>query len=327
MKLRDTLLDLASDLLWSWKPWYRDFLSGLDPAAFQQHENPVRLVRDLSDERLKALDKDKAFQASLAEVLKLRESEYAAARARCPEGLRGRQVAYFSAEFGIHNSLPIYSGGLGVLSGDHIKSAHDLGLPFTGIGLMYRQGYFGQRIDTAGVQHADMELMNLESLPVRRTAGPEGEPLEVEVDLPGRSLRLQVWEVRVGIARLLLLDSDCEHNAPADRSLTWQLYGGDRDTRMAQEIILGIGGVRALRALGLAPDAWPPVGTSRPPWRPWPRPPSSPRTRRCRRATRPSCCRACTATSTNTAAKAASTSTACWNWARKRTPRATRSSA
>ncbi|MFA7332530.1 MAG: alpha-glucan family phosphorylase [Candidatus Delongbacteria bacterium] len=256
MNLRDTLLDLASDLLWSWKPWYREFLAGLDPAAFQRHENPVRLVRELPDERLKALEKDKSFQAALKELAARREAEHAKARARCPEGLRGRQVAYFSAEFGIHNSLPIYSGGLGVLSGDHIKSAHDLGLPFTGIGLMYRQGYFGQRIDAAGVQHADMELMNLEHLPMRRTVGPDDRPLEIGVDLPGRELRLLVWEVQVGIARLLLLDSDCERNAPADRGLTWQLYGGDRDTRLAQEIILGIGGVRALRALGVQPDVW-----------------------------------------------------------------------
>jgi len=256
MTLRDTLLDLAGDLLWSWKPWFRDFWAGLDPEALARHENPVRLVRELPEARLKALEKDKAFQAALADTAARRQAEHEAARARCPEGLRGRQVAYFSAEFGIHNSLPIYSGGLGVLSGDHIKSAHDLGLPFTGVGLLYRQGYFGQRIDAAGVQHADMVLMNLEHLPVRRATAPDGSLAEVEVELPGRSLRLNVWEVRVGIARLLLLDSDHERNAPADRSLTWQLYGGDRDTRMAQEIILGIGGVRALRLLGVEPDVW-----------------------------------------------------------------------
>ena len=256
MNLRDSLLDLAGNLLWSWTPWYRDFLRGLDPAAFDLHENPVRLVRELPAERLAALDKDAAFKKGLKEIRQRLEEELARARARCPERLVGRQVAYFSAEYGIHGSLPIYSGGLGVLSGDHIKSAHDLGLPFTGVGLMYRQGYFAQRIDARGVQQADMELMNLEHLPVRQLAGPDGGPLKVAVELPGRELALTIWEARVGNSRLLLLDSDVEGNASADRSLTWQLYGGDRDTRMAQEIILGIGGVRALRALGMRPDVW-----------------------------------------------------------------------
>jgi starch phosphorylase len=256
MNLRDALLDLAGDLLWSWTPWYRDFLRGLDPAAFDAHENPVRLVRELEPARLAALEKDAEFRQALKAAQERHRAELESARARCPERLEGRLVAYFSAEYGIHGSLPIYSGGLGVLSGDHVKSAHDLGLGFTGVGLLYRQGYFTQRIDEHGVQHADLELMNLDHLPLRRLAGPEGGALRIEVELPGRPLALEIWEARVGLARLLLLDSDVEGNAPADRGLTWQLYGGDRDTRMAQEIILGIGGVRALRALGQRPDVW-----------------------------------------------------------------------
>ncbi len=256
MSLRDELLELSGNLLWCWTPWYRNFLRALDEGAFDSHENPVRLVRELSGTRLAELEKSASFKKELKALSARVEESLAAARARCPRELVGRQVAYFSAEFGIHNSLPIYSGGLGVLSGDHIKSAHDLGLPFTGVGLMYRQGYFGQRIDQQGKQHADMELMNLEHLPVRQVLAEDGAPLRLSVELPGRDLLLGAWEVRVGNARLFLLDSDVEGNPSVDRALTWQLYGGDRDTRMAQEIILGIGGVRLLRALGLDPDVW-----------------------------------------------------------------------
>lgn len=254
--LKPILDALSRDLLWCWKPWYREFLRDLDPEAFDRTENPVEVVAGLDDARLAALAADKAFGGKLKALQARVAAEEAAARARCPEGLQGRLVAYFSAEFGIHGSLPIYSGGLGVLSGDHIKSAHDLGLPFVCMGLFYRQGYFTQRIDGQGVQHADPASLDPRRLPVEPVLDERGEPLLVEVELPGRALKARLWQVKVGVARLLLLDSDVDGNIDADRSLTWQLYGGDRDTRMCQEILLGIGGVRALRKLGLAPDVW-----------------------------------------------------------------------
>ncbi len=255
-ELRRTLASLAGNLLWCWKPWYESFLNSIDPEHFERWENPVKLVRELSDRRLKQLAADGDFREALSTTLARVELELADARERCPQELRERTIAYFSAEFGIHVSLPIYSGGLGILSGDHIKSAHDLGLPFVGVGLFYRQGYFIQRIDARGRQDAEMTLVDVDDLPLELVKDDKGRALEVSVELPERDVWLQVWECRVGNSRLLLLDSDTERNAPEDRSLTWQLYGGDRDTRMAQEIILGIGGVRILRALDIAPDVW-----------------------------------------------------------------------
>lgn len=254
--MNERLLALASNLLWCWTPWYKEFLRSLDPEAFDHHENPVRLVRELSADSLAALAGDETFLKRLKAIEARVTTAIDEARTRCPQELAGRRIAYFSAEYGIHGSLPIYSGGLGVLSGDHIKSAHDLGLPFTGVGLFYRQGYFRQRIDAAGVQHADMIHLNPEHLPVTQLRDEKGNALRVQVELPGRPVTLVMWEVLVGGARLILLDSDVEGNAPEDRKLTWQLYGGDRDTRMAQEIILGIGGVRALRLLKVEPDVW-----------------------------------------------------------------------
>ncbi len=254
--MNERLLRLASNLLWCWTPWYRDFLRSVDPASFDHYENPVKMVRELAPERLAQLEADADFQKRLEACETKLEQALKAALDRCPADLKGRQIAYFSAEYGIHGSLPIYSGGLGVLSGDHIKSSHDLGLPFTGVGLMYRQGYFGQRIDASGQQHADMVHIDLNHLPVTQLMDDSGQPLTVSVELPGRDLELAIWEVRVGNSRLILLDADLPGNAEKDRSLTWQLYGGDRDTRMAQEIILGIGGVRALRLLGVQPDVW-----------------------------------------------------------------------
>ena len=255
-QLRDHLLELARNLLWCWKPWYQDFLRNLDPERFDELENPVRVVRGLSDKKLAELAGNAEFTEQLKKLEQQIDKELKAALKRAPAKLKKRQIAYFSAEYGIHTCLPIYSGGLGVLSGDHIKSAHDLGLPFVGVGLMYRQGYFTQRIDGQGRQQHEMHLIDLADLPVQPVFDDKGEPVLVSVELPERDVFLRVWMAVVGNSRLYLLDADCEENRPDDRALTWQLYGGDRDTRMAQEIILGIGGVRMLRRLGIKPDVW-----------------------------------------------------------------------
>jgi starch phosphorylase len=162
-------------------------------------------------------------------------------------------VAYFSAEFGLHESLPIYSGGLGVLAGDHIKSASDLDIPLIGIGLFYGQGYFLQRLDKAGWQREEYLQTDVNSLPMQPAIGANGEPVVIEVATRGSAIRAKVWRVKVGRCDLLLLDTNVAGNAPEDRDTTSRLYGGDARTRIRQELILGIGGFRALKAMGIAP--------------------------------------------------------------------------
>src|SRR4029079_4259987 len=167
--------------------------------------------------------------------------------------LRPRPVAYFSAEFGMHESLPIYSGGLGVLSGDHIKSASDLDIPLVGIGLFYGQGYFLQRLDEQGWQREEYLETDINQLPMQPAIGLTGEPVVVEIATRGSSIRAKVWQVKVGRCDLLLLDSNVAGNAPEDLETTSRLYGGDARTRIRQELLLGVGGCRALKAMGISP--------------------------------------------------------------------------
>ncbi|MBM3275256.1 MAG: alpha-glucan family phosphorylase, partial [Candidatus Sericytochromatia bacterium] len=170
--------------------------------------------------------------------------------------LKDQVVAYFSAEFGLHEALPIYSGGLGILSGDHCKSASDIDLPFVGVGLLYNQGYFRQRINSEGIQEAHYERLQFADLPMMPARTPDGQVAIVGVELPGRTVYAKVWQINVGRIKIYLLDTDIEENSPEDRGFSAKLYGGDHEMRIAQEIILGIGGVRALRILGLNPAAF-----------------------------------------------------------------------
>jgi len=170
--------------------------------------------------------------------------------------LAGKTIAYFSAEFGVHESLPIYSGGLGVLAGDHCKAASDIGLPLVGIGLLYKQGYFTQFINRDGWQEAHYPFQNYNEMPVKPTLQPDGREVVIPVDLPGRTVYLKVWQAQIGRIKIYLLDADITLNKDEDRRLTAQLYGGDRDTRISQEMLLGIGGVKALRQMGIHPAAW-----------------------------------------------------------------------
>jgi len=167
--------------------------------------------------------------------------------------LRPRPVAYFSAEFGLHESFPIYSGGLGVLAGDHIKSASDLGIPLVGIGLFYGQGYFLQRLDRNGWQQEEYLQTDINQQPMEPAIGTNGEPIMVQIWTRSGSIKAKVWRVKVGRCDLLLLDSNVEGNAPEDRELTSQLYGGDGRMRIRQEMLLGVGGFRALKAIGITP--------------------------------------------------------------------------
>ena len=256
-ELRPRLEDFAYNLWWTWQPEVIDLFRQLDPAAWRAgNHNPIALLAAMSDADLATAVAARGLRARinfhyhrLQEYLN-RENTWAAAHASV---LPGTVVGYFSAEFGIHESLPLYSGGLGVLSGDHLKSASDLGIPVVGVGLFYASGYFTQRLDANGWQHEDYGRTALSTLPLRRAGAPDGAPLVVQVPCGTGVLHAGVWLAHVGRAMILLLDTDVEQNTPDDRSLTSRLYGGDERTRLRQEMVLGIGGLRALRSLDIRP--------------------------------------------------------------------------
>ena len=195
-----------------------------------------------------------AYRRALAEYDSYLEQRSAGYK---PAGLgQDDLIAYFCAEFGYHESFPIYSGGLGILAGDHCKTASDLGLPFVAVGLLYRQGYFNQRINEHGQQIAEYSYIHADDAPVRPFLDAAGSEVVVHCDLAGRKVYVKAWQADVGRIPVLLLDTDLPQNDPADRQITRQLYGGDSQTRLQQEVILGIAGVRALRAAGISPRVW-----------------------------------------------------------------------
>ena len=218
--------------------------------------NPVRMLGAIPHEKLEAAAADAEFLQRYDRALAALDNARAARNTwwttRHPH-LSGQSIAYFSAEFALHQSLPIYAGGLGVLAGDHCKEASDLGVPLIGVGFMYPQGYFHQQVSAEGWQEERYERLNWADAPVEPATTPEGKPCVTAVPLGDRTVLVAVWRVRIGRVTLYLLDTDLEENAPWDRELSARLYGGDRETRVQQEIILGIGGVRALRALGSKP--------------------------------------------------------------------------
>jgi glycogen phosphorylase len=251
------LEELATDLWWTWHRDAREVFRRLDYGLWRATaHNPVRMLRTMTGERLEAAARD-------TEILDLYDRAVAAlddARAarntwwtRTYPQLDGRSIAYFSAEFALHQSLPIYAGGLGVLAGDHCKEASDLGVPLIGIGFMYPQGYFHQHVSAEGWQEESYERLDWADAPIEPAMTPDGKPCVTAVPLGDRTVLAAVWRVRLGRAKLYLLDTDLEENAPWDRELSARLYGGDREIRIQQEIILGIGGVRALKALGSEP--------------------------------------------------------------------------
>ena len=245
---------LALNLRWVWNHATDRVWEALSPEVWQQTANPVLVLQNTPRSRLEELAQSEEFvervrslDRSLAEYCG-RPSWFQRAAA---DAERPLHVAYFSMEYGLTDALPLYSGGLGVLAGDHLKTASDLGIPLTAIGLFYRQGYFRQMLDAAGAQLAIYASNSPQSLPVRLVTDAEGMPLRVSIELPGRPLRLRIWRAEVGRVALYLLDSDDPLNSPFDRAITAQLYGGDGETRFMQEIALGIGGWRALQALGI----------------------------------------------------------------------------
>jgi glycogen phosphorylase len=253
----ERLWSLARNLWWSWDHDSAGLFRDLNPARWMQlNHNPVALLSEIPLAELESRSRELVLDSRINYAYR-REQEYLQADrtwgATHAGVLRPRPVAYFSAEFGLHESLPIYSGGLGVLSGDHIKSASDLDIPLTGIGLFYGQGYFLQRLDINGWQHEEYLRTDVNQLPMALAIGANGERVMVQIETRGGSIRAKVWRLKVGRCDLFLLDSNVEGNAPEDRELTSRLYGGDGRERIRQELLLGVGGFRALRAMGITP--------------------------------------------------------------------------
>ena len=254
------LEELATDLWWSWHPEARAVFRRLDYQVWRATaHNPVRMLRQVPHERLVAATSDPGFLAVYDRAIAGLYAARASANtwwARQHGQLNDRAIAYFSAEFALHQSLPIYAGGLGVLAGDHCKEAGDLGVPLIGVGFMYPQGYFHQQLSAEGWQEESYERLNWNDAPIETAFTPDGKPCVTAVPLGDRSVLAAVWRIQAGRVKLFLLDTDLEENAPWDRELSARLYGGDRETRIQQEIVLGIGGVRALKALGIEPGVF-----------------------------------------------------------------------
>ncbi len=254
------LKDLAYNLFWVWDPEILATFMRLDQDLWEQtNHNPVRMIGTIKQERLNALARDEAFLAQLERAWE-RFAEYTEpgrgwCRKTYPE-MAEQTVAYFSAEFGLTECLPNYSGGLGILSGDHLKSASDLGVPLVGIGLLYQQGYFRQYLNADGWQQERYPENDFYTLPLMPEQDEKGGVKTITVEFPGRSVVAQIWKVQVGRISLYLLDTNVPQNAVEDRTVTDQLYGGDREKRIKQEILLGIGGFRALKILGIRPSVF-----------------------------------------------------------------------
>ena len=253
---RQRLMTLAQNLWWSWDNEATSVFREIDPALWRECDNnPIALLQRMSAERLEERVSQLALQSRINYAYR-RLQEYLQAEhtwgGRHAGVLWARPVAYFSAEFGLHESIPIYSGGLGILAGDHIKSASDLDIPLVGVGLYYDQGYFRQRLDTEGWQHEDYLNVDHRLLPME-LARHKGEPVNITIDTRTGPILARVWRMAVGRNTLLLLDSNVDGNLPEDRELTSRLYGGDTRVRVRQELLLGVGGVRALAALGISP--------------------------------------------------------------------------
>ncbi len=251
------LEELAYNFWWSWHRQARDLFKMLDyPLWRSTGHNPVKMLLEVSPERLEELAAAPTFLRQYDAVLMALDADLRNGHLWFPAqhpDLTARPVAYFSAEFGLHQSLPIYSGGLGVLAGDHCKEASDIGLPFVGVGFLYEMGYFRQRITSDGWQEAIYPRFKPEEVAVREALCDDGECLFVPVEVGDRTVHLQVWRVQAGRTPLYLMDADNDLNAPWDRELTARVYGGNQEMRIQQEIVLGIGGVRVLRALGVDP--------------------------------------------------------------------------
>lgn len=254
------LEDLANNLWYSWdRPTQGLFASLSHPLWQATNHNPKAFLKRADQKHLEATAENPVFLGALNRVVSAYETYHEMPNMAHVHGHPFKEddlIAYFCAEFGFHESLPIYSGGLGILAGDHCKAASDLGLPFIGVGLLYRQGYFSQTLTADGHQQAIYNDSDFDDLPISPLMDANGQEVLVQVDFPERVIQAKVWEVKVGHVRLILLDTWLPQNSDRDREITHRLYGGDKTTRIEQEILLGVGGVRALAALGMKPTVW-----------------------------------------------------------------------
>mgnify|MGYP001825456304 FL=1 len=254
------LREMANDLVYSWDRSIRSLFHRLDRELWEAcGHNPKAFLRRVSQHRLDEAVVDRSYMEDYRRVTSAYDA-YREHRGR-PElaemfDPRSDLIAYFCLEFGFHESFPIYSGGLGILAGDHCKAASDMGLPFVAIGLLYDMGYFTQTIDGSGHQQVTHTRTHPHDLPVVPTLTESGQHLTIDLEFPGRVLKVRVWTARAGHITLYLLDTNIPDNSPDDRSITHRLYGGDREMRLQQELVLGVAGVRALRALNLRPTVW-----------------------------------------------------------------------
>src|SRR6202451_2136320 len=257
---QERLWALARNLWWSWDHDAASLFRDLDPVRWRQlNQNPVSLLAEFPLAKLESRAAELVLHSRINYACRRLQEYLQADRTwgtRHAGVLRPLPVAYFSAEFGLHESLPVYSGGLGVLAGDHIKSASDLGIPLVGIGLFYGQGYFRQRLDRKGWQQEEYLETDVTQLPMEVAIGKNGRPVVVQIETRSGSIHAKVWRVKVGRCDLFLLDSDVEGNTPDDRELTSRLYGGNARTRIRQELVLGVGRSRALRAMGITPGVF-----------------------------------------------------------------------
>lgn len=253
----EPLKTLACNFRWTWDHATYDLLRSIDKELWEESDhNPLQVLARLSPDRIKRLAKDTSFLNRLA-ACKTSLDEYLASETwfdvKYPKRRDDVQIAYFCAEFGISEGLPIYSGGLGLLAGDHLKAASDLGLPLVGVGLLYARGYFRQRLNADGWQQEVYPQYDFYQMPLELVRGEDEQPIRIEVEFPDRVVTCQIWKASVGRIPLYLLDSNVLENAPSDQTITDTLYGGDEEMRIRQEMILGIGGMRALKALGISP--------------------------------------------------------------------------
>ena len=254
------LLDIANNLCLSWNSEFLRLFKEIDSDLWETvGKNPVKFLKLVSQDKLEDIAKDEEFLAKYDEVvnhfnsyMQTKETWFSKNYPNNANDL----IAYFSAEYGIDEIIPIYSGGLGILSGDHLKSASDLGLPFVAVGLLYKNGYFNQKIDGYGTQKTEYTNIDLDNLPILPVKDENGEDLIIDVDFPDRKLYLKIWKIVVGRISLFLMDSDIDKNIAEDRVVTLRLYGGDQEMRIRQEIVLGMAGIKLLKRLGLNPSVY-----------------------------------------------------------------------
>ena len=252
--------ELAYNLWWSWNPSGMRLFLQLDRRLWEMvTHNPIAFLHQVDPQRFEEAENDTYYLEEYDRMM-AKFDAYMSGKDTWFAGnypqLKENQTAYFSFEFGLHESMPFYAGGLGILSGDHLKEASDLGIPLIGVGFIYKQGYFVQKITEDGWQETSNYQFDFEEMPIISVVDDKGKPITISVDLPGREVKTRIWMIQVGRVPLFLLDSSIPENQPNDRNLTSRLYSSDLEVRISQEILLGIGGVRALRHLGYAPSLW-----------------------------------------------------------------------